>query len=155
MAYTKGTDTAFGIALPILGQGEVKQQDSTVDVLTVTLKGSATSAAGRPFVVQDSRGSTIFSVTPGGGIRTMLAFSTIAVASAASNVSNSYALAGATTDDAALLLPLTATATGSAAPVAYIGTADKLTVVAPGIGISSTTCAVWLFRTLANSATNT
>lgn len=138
--------------------GNVTQSDTTINAeaaasnpLTINHTGTP---SGNSITVNNSAGSRVFNVTPGGGIRTMVAFSTLAVASIESNASASYALAGATTDDAVLMLPLKTGAAASAAAYGGILSADKITLWAPGVKVGANTYVAWLWNTVANSGTN-
>lgn len=63
----EGTRTWDGMAVPLLGESEIKQQDVTADVLTITL---GTAATGDAFVVQNVSGTELFVIGPAGELTT-------------------------------------------------------------------------------------
>ena len=59
----KGSETYAGLAVPLFGESEIKQQTAADDILTVT---GATSQTGDFLVFEDVDATEVFSITSGG-----------------------------------------------------------------------------------------
>jgi hypothetical protein len=59
----KGLETYAGLAVPLFGESEIKQQRAAIDILTVT---GATSQTGDFLVLEDVDGTEVFSITSSG-----------------------------------------------------------------------------------------
>lgn len=115
-----GTDTYKGLALPLYGQSEVKQQTAAQDLLTLT--AASTSASGDLLVLRDSAGTEKFSMGVSHFTR-KLVMGTIALASLASNASEAtVAATGLTTNH---VVQIFAAASGPL-PNVYVSAADVL-----------------------------
>lgn len=143
-----GNDTYQSLAVPLLPANGFliiqKTASSATDIVTIQ---QAASGTGSPLVVRNSSSSNVFGVDSTGRIRTQV-LGSLAVASLASNASATYALTGATTNDAVQLYITTGHATGNGTLIANVHTADKITVWAVGGSVAAATANVAFFRTV-------
>ena len=137
----EGNKTFLGLAVPLLGESEIKQQTLGDDILTIT---GAASQTGDFLVCQDSAGTEKFVVTKDGAI-TKMGMSTIALASLASNASATVALSGLTTAE---MVQIFARSKGTAPlPVVWMEDADKLGYGAPSVATAAMTVNIVKFAT--------